>query len=48
MSCLQERTSVFLVLGLFLHLHTEQCARVIFPLNFLSAASLAEESVRGP
>lgn len=37
---------LFLALVLFLHLHTEQCACVIFPLNFLSAASLAEESAR--
>lgn len=37
---------LFLALVLFLHLHTEQRACVIFPLNFLSAASLAEESAR--
>ena len=34
---------LFFLLVLFLRLHTEQCACVIFPLNFLSAASLAGE-----
>lgn len=42
-----ESVPLFFLLVLFPRLHTEQCACVIFPLNFLSAASLAGESVRG-
>lgn len=43
----QEAFLCFPTLLLFLHLHIKQCACVIFPLNFLSAASLAEERALG-
>lgn len=38
---------VSLALVLFLHLHIKPSACVIFPVNFLSAASLARERARG-
>lgn len=39
---------LFFLLISCLRLHLEQCACVIFPRNFLSAASLAGEGARGP